>query len=103
MWKNSSKIDCTCGVDSIGCPYKQPLIQTAREIIVNQNTIKWTRINGVYFSKDGKYKISNAGNSNWYLYINDGTNFWDVNYTDWSSNLQGAKFWAEYHESKVSA
>ena len=70
-----------------------------------KSTIKWTRINGVYFSKDGKYKISNAGNSNWYLYIDDNTNFWDVNYTDWSSNLQGAKMWAEYHEAiaKVGA
>lgn len=67
-------------------------------------TIKWTRIQGTYFSKDGRYMIKNAGNSNWYLYINDDSNFWDINYINWAGNLQGAKMWAEHHEAiKVGA
>lgn len=65
------------------------------------STIKWTRVAGVYFSKDGKYKIQSDGNGNWYLYVNDGTTYWDTNSTDWAASLQGAKFWVEYYESKA--
>jgi len=68
-----------------------------------QNQIKWTRSEGVYKSKDGKYRILNDGKKNWYLYINDGTTDWNTNYTDWSDSLQGIKFWAEWDYAKVGA
>jgi len=67
------------------------------------NKIQWTRSNGVYTSKDGKFTIKGDGNANWYLYINDGSSDWDADYSDWAANLKDAKFWAEYHNSKVGA
>ena len=67
------------------------------------STITWTRSQGVYTSTDGKFVIKGDGNSNWYLYINDGSNNWDADYSDWSSNLKGAKFWAEYNNAKAGA
>jgi hypothetical protein len=63
---------------------------------MKNNEIKWTRSEGVYKSKDGKYKIRNGGKKNWYLYINDGTKDWDTNYAEWSNTLEGVKFWAEW-------
>ena len=64
--------------------------------------IKWTRTSGVYVSKDGKYVIKNAGNGNWYLFIDDNSNFWNVNEVAYSTSLQGIKAKAEIN-AKVGA
>ena len=69
------------------------------------NEIKWTRsnLNGVYFSKCGKYAVKSDGGFGWYTYANDGSSDWDMHSVGWDSSFKNAKLFAEYLNAKVGA
>jgi hypothetical protein len=70
-----------------------------------QNQITWKRsdLNGVYFSKCGKYAVKSDGNFGWYTYVNDGSSDWDMHSFGWDSSFKNAKKFAEYLNDKAVA